>query len=209
MDRSGKLTSLATWSVHGYIRFLKRFWGDASVTNDRDQELLALLGVIRRPSVSALWIGAVISGLGPKIIQKVRRGRPPLDSLAFPCTSCPQSFMDIAGSGPYACEDHEYISRPDVWRLLHLPSAEPDDLCYEFRPTTPLAPCGRSLARNCALRVASHLDCPRHEYQYDHWNWSLENGTIIQDHGFLREPPSVMVEEPHFPDTKSLGHFEK
>lgn len=93
---------------------LEEVLGDASVTNDRDQELLALLGVIRRPSVSALWIGAVISGLGPKIIQKVRRGRAPLDSLAFPWTSCPQSFMDIAGSGPYACEDHEYISRPDV-----------------------------------------------------------------------------------------------
>lgn len=188
---------------------LEEVLGDVSVTNDRDQELLALLGLIRRPSVSGLWIGAVISGLGPKVVEKVRRGRPPLDSLAFPWTGCPQSFMDIAGSGPYSCEDPEYISRPDVWRLLHLPSAEHDDLCYEFRPSTPWEPCGRSLARNCALRVTSHLDCPRHEYQYDHWNWNLEDGTIIRDHGFSRQSPSVMTEEPHYPDTKSPGHFEK
>lgn len=63
---------------------LKEVLGDASAIKDRDQELLALIGVIRRPSVSALWIRAVISGLAPKIVQKVRRGRPPLDSLAFP-----------------------------------------------------------------------------------------------------------------------------
>lgn len=188
---------------------LEEVLGDMSVTNDRDQELLALLGAIRRPSVSALWIGAVISGFGPKIVQKVRRGRPPLDAVAFPWTGCPQSFMDIAGSGRYSCEDPEYISRPDVWRLLHLPSTEHDDLCYEYRPSTPWAPCGRSLTRNCALRVTAHLDCPRHEYQYDHWNWSLEDGTIIQDHGFATESPSVMTERPHYPDTKSLGHFEK
>lgn len=188
---------------------LEEVLGDASVINDHDQELLGLLGAIRRPTVSALWIGAVISGLGPKIVRKVMSGRPPLDSLAFPWTSCPQSFMDIPGSGPYSCEDLEYISRPDVWRLLHLPSAEHDDLCYEFRPTTPWAPCGRSLTRNCALRVTSHLKCPRHEYRYDHWSWSLGDGTIVQDHGFSSASASVRAEAPHFADARSLVHFEK
>lgn len=188
---------------------LEEVLGDTSARNDFDQEVLALLGAIRRPSVSALWIGAAISGLGPKIVQKVGVGRPPLDSVAFPWTSCPQSFLDIPGSGLYSYGDPEYISRPDVWRLLHLPSVEHDHLCYEYRPSTPWEPCGRSLASDRALRITSHLHCARHEYRYDHWNWSLDDGTIILDHGFLRESPSVMTEEPHVPDTKSLGHFEK
>lgn len=38
---------------------------------------LLLIGAIRRPSVSRLWIGVVISGLDPKILQRVRRGRLP------------------------------------------------------------------------------------------------------------------------------------
>lgn len=117
--------------------------------------------------------------------------------------------MDVAGSGPYTCEDPEYISRPDVWRLLHLPPAEHDDLCYEFRPSTPWAPCGRSLIRNCALRATSHLKCSRHEYYYDYWNWSLENGVIIQDRGFSRTSPSLITEGRSILDIKTLGNIEK
>ncbi|CAG8396945.1 unnamed protein product [Penicillium salamii] len=59
---------------------------------DDEYEILALMGAIRRPNISALWIGAASSGLSPKIFQKLRRGRPPLDALAFPWTGCPQKL---------------------------------------------------------------------------------------------------------------------
>jgi hypothetical protein len=188
---------------------LNEVLGGASVTTGYDQEILALMGAIRQPSLSALWIGAIASGLGPKILQKVGEGRPPLDPLAYPWTGCPQSFMDIAGSGPYTCENPEYIPRTDVWRLLHLPSTEEDDLCYTYRPSTPWAPCGATLTRNCALRVTSHLKCPRHEYQYDHWNWELADGAIIQDHGFSRSSLSTIPENTYsISDIKELKIFE-
>ena len=184
--------------------------GASAITAD-DQEIIALVGAIRRPNVSALWIGAATSGLVPKVLQKVRRGIPPLDSLAFPWTGCPQSFMDMAGSGPYTCENPKYILRADVWHLLHLPSTEDDDLCYQNRPFTPWAPCGKSLVKDCALRVASHLKCPRHEYQYSHWTWLLEDGAVIQDCGFSKSSLSTMTE--NFPDAatgiKKLRKFEE
>ncbi|KAJ5151682.1 hypothetical protein N7492_009977 [Penicillium capsulatum] len=75
--------------------------GRTSSTVGQNQEILALIGAIRRPHLGALWIGAVASGLGPKIIQKVKTGQPPTDPLVYPWTGCPQSFMNTAGPGPY------------------------------------------------------------------------------------------------------------
>jgi len=182
-----------------------------NTTDSKDQELIALMGAIRRPSVSALWIGAAASGMVPKLLHYVRRGRPPLDSVGFSWTGAPQSFMDDTGSGPYTCEDPRYVSRPDVWRLLHLPPTEEDDLSYEYRPLTPWEPCGASLATDCALRVTSHLNCSRHEYQYDHWNWELENGQTILDYGYSRRSPSLITEELfNIPDIEGVSHsFQK
>lgn len=164
-------------------------------TESKFQELVAMIGAIRRPNLGAFWIGAAVSGISPKLLQRVRRGKPPLDSNAFPWTGAPQSFMDVAGSGPYTWDHHEYISRPDVWRLLHLSPTEEDDLSYEYRPMTPWEPCGACLTTNCALRVTSHLKCPRHEYRYDHWSWKLENGESIQDYGFSKSYPSLLTAE--------------
>lgn len=104
---------------------------------DRDHEILALIGAIRRPNIGALWMGAVAGGLAPKIIQKAMQGQPPVDALAFPWTGCLQSFMNTAGSGPYTHGNPEYISSSDVWRLLHLPQTEDDDLLFNRRPQAP------------------------------------------------------------------------
>lgn len=37
---------------------------------------------------------------------------------------------------------------------------------------------------DCALRVASHFNCVRHQFHYSHWNWELEDDQIIQDERF-------------------------
>lgn len=114
---------------------------------DRDYEILALIGAIRRPNIGALWMGAVAGGLAPKIIQKTIKAQPPIDALAFPWTGCLQSFMDTAGSGPYTHGHPEYISRRDVWRLLHLPQTEDDELLFNRQPQAPWAPCGNPYLR--------------------------------------------------------------
>ncbi|KAJ5936799.1 hypothetical protein N7466_003249 [Penicillium verhagenii] len=180
-------------------------------TAEYNQEILALIGAIRRPGLSALWIGAIASGLGPSILSRVKRGRPPLDPLAYPWTGYPQSFMDIPGSGPYAFGNPECISRKDVWRLLHLPPTEEDEYSFEYRPDTPWVPCGVSLTKDCVLRVASHLKCPRHEYQYDYLKWELANGAIVQDRGFSRSSLPTMTNDTRCatPGIENLEVFPK
>lgn len=81
---------------------------------------------------------------------------------------------------------------------------------YENRPTTPWEPCGVCLTTNCALRVTSHSNCSRHEYRYDHWNWELNNGETIRDHGFLqRYPPLLTTELDNIPTSKVVHSFKK
>ena len=147
-------------------------------------EILVIICGIRRPSISALWLGAVAGGLTPISLRRVRRGRPPLDPVAFPWTGSPQSFMDVVGTGPYVGGNlSQEIWRADVWRLLPLPTTEEDELTYNYLPYTPWEPCGKMNISDCALRVASHLNCARHRFHYVHWNWELEEKQIIQDEG--------------------------
>ena len=143
-------------------------------------ELLAIACCIRRPRISSLWLGAVISGLTPFILEEVQTGKPLLDSDAYPWTGCPQSFMDIAGSGPYI--ESFGVKRGDVAQLLHL-TAE-DNLQYSSRPTTPWKPFGSTSVGDCTFQVQSHLHCQRHHIEYQHWNWQLEDGSVVRDHGF-------------------------
>jgi hypothetical protein len=148
-------------------------------------EILAIMCGLRRPQIAALFLGAAASGLMPTILRRISRGRPPLDAHAFPWTGCPQSFMDIPGSGPYICEGPgDKVRRADIWRLLYLPPVVEDDLYYNNRPFTPWAPFGDSSVQNCVFRVASHLRCTRHHLEYQHWNWKLMDGSIIEDQGF-------------------------
>ncbi|EER25739.1 hypothetical protein CPC735_041830 [Coccidioides posadasii C735 delta SOWgp] len=148
-------------------------------------EILAVICSFRQPRIFTLWLGAVTSGLAPIILRRVERGRPPVDPNAFPWTGCPQSFMDLPGSGPYISnKSSDKVQRADVWRLLYLPPVVDDELYYNNPPFTPWAPFGSTTAGQCVLRVATHLQCPRHYLEYAHWNWILENGSIVEGQGF-------------------------
>ena len=173
-------------------------------------EILAIICGIRRPSISALWLGAVTGGLTPIILRRVRRGRPPLDPVAFPWTGSPQSFMDVAGTGPYVGGKlNQEIWRADVWRLLHLPTAEEDELTYNYRPCTPWEPCGKMKISDCALRVASHFNCARHRFYYDHWNWEMEGNQIVQDEGFSTATAPVTFDASLFQVQERLQPAQK
>ncbi|RDK43404.1 hypothetical protein M752DRAFT_326235 [Aspergillus phoenicis ATCC 13157] len=141
---------------------------------ENELEVLAFIGAIRQPCFSAFWIGAVASGLGPQILHR--------------------RFLDFAGSGPYTYEDRNYILREDVWRLTHYPSTEEDNEGYQHGPRVPWAPCGASLTKDCALYVTAHVDCPRHEYKYDYWEWYLPDGTTMQDRGFSEQVTAAVSE---------------
>lgn len=145
---------------------------------------LALIGGIRRPSISALWLGAVAGGITPIILRRTRLGRPPLDPVAFAWTGSPQSFMDVTGTGSYLVgQSHDKIWRSDVWRLLHLPTTDDDELSYNYRPGSPWEPCGKMVKEDCALRVTSHSHCERHHFDYHHWTWEATDSAVVEDQG--------------------------
>lgn len=160
----------------------------------RYHEILAIMCAIRRPKLSALWFGAVISGLVPKILDFVKSGAPPLDLNAFTWTGCPQSFMDLAGSGPY-CRSDEKIQRADAWRLLYLPTVLDDDLHYENYPFTPWEPVGTTSVENSVARIRIHRCCDRHHVDYQHWTWQLEDGSTLVDQGLEIVPAQPMSQE--------------
>ncbi|KAJ5560948.1 hypothetical protein N7535_009145 [Penicillium sp. DV-2018c] len=150
-------------------------------------ELIALMCGTRRPNLFALWVGAALSGLVPKAIDLAKSGTPPLDPIGYAWTSSAQSFMDFAGSGPYfgsdACGEFA-IQRADAWRLLYLPVTEDDGLYYNSLPFSPWPPIGQMKEKDCALRVQTHKDCPRHNLAYCDWTWQLRDGTVLRDKGF-------------------------
>lgn len=158
----------------------------------RCHEITALTCGMRRPRLSALWIGAALSGLVPRVIDLVRSGTPPLDPNGFSWTASPQSFMDLSGSGPYfhrhASGDNA-IRRVDVWKLLYLPISEDDGLYYKSLPFSPWYPVGETVEKNCALRVRAHKSCPRHRLVYTYWTWQLQDGSSLNDQGFWLGDP--------------------
>ncbi|PYH98087.1 hypothetical protein BO71DRAFT_480632 [Aspergillus ellipticus CBS 707.79] len=179
-----------------------------TTTTHEHEELLAIIGVLRQPPLSAFWIGAIASGLGSEILRRVKEGQPPLHPLAYPWTGCAQGFMDLAGEGPYTTKDREFISRADAWRLMRLPSAEEDNSCFQGRPRTPWAPCGVSRTRDCALRITAHLGCERHEYRYECFVWEMGDGDVIRDYG-CEEQVSLSLSERISDVGEVSGHFQK
>lgn len=94
-------------------------------------EILCIMCALRHPNLAPLWLGATLSGLAPFVVELVREGRP-LVPCSSAWTGCPQSFIDIPGSGPYAkyTASGTEITRADAWRLLYLPPVIDDGLYY-------------------------------------------------------------------------------
>jgi hypothetical protein len=105
----------------------------AELVNDQGRcfEVIALMCGIRRPRLSALWVGAATSGFLPKVLDLVRSGTPHIDPNGYHWTAYPQTFMDLPGSGLYfhsTLSGQSVIRRADLWRLLYLPILENDGL---------------------------------------------------------------------------------
>lgn len=158
-------------------------------------ETLCAMCALRCPNLAALWLGATLSGLSPMIVEFIGSGTPPLDPCASAWTSCPQSFMDVAGSGAYAkpTASGTKISRADAWRLLYFPPIVDDDLHYDSPPFSPWEPVGATTFEVSAIRVHMHRDCPRHSLTYRHWSWIRKDGSTTDDEGF---DPSIIADHP-------------
>ncbi|KAF9888057.1 hypothetical protein FE257_009322 [Aspergillus nanangensis] len=182
-----------------------------SGTPGRFAELLAIIAGLRRPSISALWLGAVVSGLTQIILRKATTGCPPLDPAAFPWTGATQSFMDITSrvrspyDGAVGQQQREpYLWQSDIMRLLSLlPPKEEDGVSYTDNPPPPLRtpwePCGKMKIEDgdssYSPRVACHLRCARHWLSYRGLDWEVHGGLVIHDRGRSQRDPVPEEEE--------------
>ncbi|KMU89934.1 hypothetical protein CIHG_07617 [Coccidioides immitis H538.4] len=160
----------------------------------------SLCGSFWEPSVPCNLVSAWLHPVLKEIPRKLGGGTPPLDPNGFPWTGCPQSFMDLAGSGPYFGQHsgESMVERVDAWRLLYLPVVEPDGLYYESFPFSPWQPVGFTKDKNCVFRVRAHESCPRHRLVYEYWTWQLPNGSTIHDNGLQSSEPRS------YPETELL-----
>lgn len=147
----------------------------------RFAETLAVICARRAPNIAFLCLGATISGLMPEVLSRAMTGKPPLERHAYAWTGVPQSFMDLAGEGPYY-ETHlaeKYIRRSDCWRLRYLPTNVTDGIHFGDTPMTPWEPPGHGLLKYSPLRVRLHSSCKRHDITYEGATWNWGDGRIL------------------------------
>ncbi|KAL7938174.1 hypothetical protein V8C35DRAFT_143243 [Trichoderma chlorosporum] len=149
---------------------------------DHKLETLGHVLAQRRPGVAALWYGLVACGTTDIILSII----PYLETLhtAVPArhvpevsawTNTPQSFMDLAGSGPYL--RGKQVSREDLWRLRHESwNAWKGGIHFRHLPTTPFRPFGSVDAEEVEVMLRPHLAGPRREWVYSGFTWTLDNG---------------------------------
>ncbi|PYI31171.1 hypothetical protein BP00DRAFT_301121, partial [Aspergillus indologenus CBS 114.80] len=131
----------------------------------------------RRPIIAPLWLGAVISGLAPRIFLVCRSYLPPISLEAAVWTKSPQSFIDpkhhrrakvLNGIG-----DEKRISREDEYRLLYLTDTKSET--YRSPPLSPYPPFGSVKLEETSIEVRLHAQCD-HRLRYVSWIWKGTSG---------------------------------
>ncbi|OAA34760.1 hypothetical protein NOR_08272 [Metarhizium rileyi] len=145
-----------------------------------DLETLGHVLALRRPSIAPLWYGVTACGNTKSIsaiIPYLRTGFSGVPSRPMPevaaWTGCPQSFMDLTGTGAYV-QGGNQVSREDIWRLRHeLWDVEPDGAPFQTFPICPWPPFGYISDEELEVTVRAHINCSRHLWEYAGWTWLL------------------------------------
>lgn len=137
----------------------------------------------RRPNIAPLWLGSLITGLLPRILQLCRSYLPTVYLEAVTWTGSPQSFMDpqYHRLAPVQKIDGvQLIPREDEFRLLFI--TDVDSQTYRNPPLSPYRPFGYVDLRNISIDVRLHYSC-NHQLRYYCWNWKCEEGQVSIDFG--------------------------
>ncbi|EIT82309.1 hypothetical protein AO1008_02659 [Aspergillus oryzae 100-8] len=137
----------------------------------------------RRPNIAPLWLGSLITGLLPRILQLCRSYLPTVYLEAVTWTGSPQSFMDpqYHRLAPVQKIDGvQLIPREDEFRLLFI--TDVDSQTYRNPLLSPYRPFGYVDLRNISIDVRLHYSC-NHQLRYYCWNWKCEEGQVSIDFG--------------------------
>jgi hypothetical protein len=147
-----------------------------------DYETLAIVMGRRQPTLAALWLGAIITGMEGRIFQAVRTGLSAIDIHAAAWTATIHSFIGLGCSTPCNIGDVE-IRRSDECRLLFLTGCEG----YSRVPICPWQPFGTVTLQDTEIEVRQHAQCQGHCLQYMNWSWELIDGMSSEDRGFMND----------------------
>ncbi|KAB8206000.1 hypothetical protein BDV34DRAFT_234945 [Aspergillus parasiticus] len=131
----------------------------------------------------SLWLGSLITGLLPRMLQVCRSYLPTVYLEAVTWTDSPQSFMDpqYHRLAPVRKTDGvQLIPREDEFRLLFI--TDVDSETYRNPPLSPYRPFGFVELQNTSIDVRLHYSC-NHQLSYYCWNWKCEGGQVSIDFG--------------------------
>ena len=135
-------------------------------------------------SIAPLWLGALITGLLPRIITVCRSFLPKTCPEASVWTSSAQSFMDCEFFRKprifKKSKGGSFIPREDEFRLLYLTDIKSDD--YGPPPISPYPPFGLVKFEDAALPIRLHISCG-HKLKYLNWIWQGTDGQMLVDEG--------------------------
>jgi hypothetical protein len=142
----------------------------------------------RKENIAPLWLGALVTGLLPRIITVCRSFLPNTCPEASIWTSSSQSFMDCEfyQKPPFVKKSKGclLIPREDEFRLLYLTDIESN--AYGRPPMSPYPPFGLVKLEDAALPIRLHVSCG-HKLRYLNWVWQGPDGQTLVDEGGTRQ----------------------
>ena len=141
----------------------------------------------RRPHLTSLWLGAMITGLLPQIIRVSMTFLPTTYLEGVTWAQSPQSFMDPANhrrATLHKNDNNITISREDEFRLLFLTDTLSE--AYGHPPLCPYLPVGEVNIQDTSLGVKLHHACD-HRLVYHSWGWKCQNEEELTDYGLATD----------------------
>lgn len=143
----------------------------------QEENFTALTNVLarRKPILSSLWLGAVLTGIARSTLRDIRTGLTALELNAAAWTGIEQSFI----TGKLSINDGVVIRREDECRLLFITGCDG----YARPPIHPWKPFGETRLYDSEIPVQLHARCNCHFLDYRYWNWCLRNEKMLEDSG--------------------------
>jgi len=156
----------------------------------KDHEVLAILLAAQRPDISALWTGAIITGMAQSILRNCRNGLIAIEIHSAAWTNTTQTFMSL---DPQPLPNADRIYRSDECRLLYLAGEELNSRL----PVCPWRPFGTTALCDTDICVRTHMNCKAGHYlSYDSWSWILKNDKGVEDPGFYIDKTEQDIHSP-------------
>lgn len=146
----------------------------AFLQSNQDVDVLSRIFFLRRPHLSFLWLGAMITGAHKNLLKSPRGllGTEEIDLHEAAWTGTLVSFIEEPVTGIH--RDASSIARADEWRLAYLSQGLSE---YKFPPLYPYPPPGTTAIEDLDIEVRQHATCAgKHRLRFSKIIWNCTGG---------------------------------